>query len=656
MPLAKVKKIELVAISNHKEKILDVLQEMSAMEITDLNNEEEFERIKELQKTELTFANLCFAIESLSPYAKKKGLFDQPETLSSSEVQKKLQEFDLENIVAQCSEIENSMNGAKNKINICNNELENLEPWKKLTIKLSNLEGSASTTILTGNVPAISFSSLTSAIQEISNLTEIVKVDENSRNTFFYLIFDKKISEDIKKCLAEHKFAENELPKTNQLVSERYEKIESEKKEEERTIKENESKLAKLAKNMENLELAHDWFAWQVEKLQTERGLANTKSSFIIKGWVQEQNLPRIEEELSKISSEWTLREIAPEEGENPPVVIQNKSFMSPFEAVSNIYGLPKASELDPTPFLAIFFILFFGLALTDAGYGIVMFIVMALILKYFKLAAGIKNLVKLLMYAGAATFVIGMVFGGWFGLTADQVPSFLTYTTASGETMFLLQRIDAIKSPLTVLILSLILGYIQVLTGVTIKFVHDFRNYSRKEAILGTGTWILMLTGIGVFIAGSALSLSFLAEAGKWWVIGATAILILTQGRENKNIIAKLLSGILSLYGLVGYTSDILSYSRLLALGLATSIIGLAVNIVADLASGIPYIGWLFVITIFIGGHIFNLLINALGSFIHSGRLQFVEFFTKFMEGGGREFKPFSKKAKYIFLNNNNS
>ena len=96
---------------------------------------------------------------------------------------------------------------------------------------------------------------------------------------------------------------------------------------------------------------------------------------------------------------------------------------------------------------------------------------------------------------------------------------------------------------------------------------------------------------------------------------------------------------------------SDILSYSRILALGLATAIIGLAVNIVADLVGGLPYIGWLLMIVVFIGGHIFNLLINALGSFIHSGRLQFVEFFTKFMEGGGKQFKPFSKKSKYIFL-----
>jgi V/A-type H+-transporting ATPase subunit I len=202
------------------------------------------------------------------------------------------------------------------------------------------------------------------------------------------------------------------------------------------------------------------------------------------------------------------------------------------------------------------------------------------------------------------------------------------------------------------VLILALILGYIQILLGVIIKLVHNFRRNNKKDAILDTGTWVFMLGGIGFFILTSAIpALNSLTVIGKWWIIAATVGLILTQGRDKKSIIGKAVSGVLSLYGLIGYMGDILSYSRLLALGLATAIIGLAVNTVAELVGGIPYLGWLLMAVVFVGGHIFNLLINALGSFIHSGRLQFVEFFTKFMEGGGQTFKPFSKKNKYIYL-----
>lgn len=172
----------------------------------------------------------------------------------------------------------------------------------------------------------------------------------------------------------------------------------------------------------------------------------------------------------------------------------------------------------------------------------------------------------------------------------------------------------------------------------------------------MDTGSWAFMLTGIGFFIISAAGVLPAPAQTiGQWWVILGAVILILTQGRDKKNPIARVLSGVLSLYGLVSYMSDILSYSRLLALGLATTIIALAVNVIVDLAAGMPYIGWLVAIVIFIGGHVFNLVINTLGSFIHSGRLQFVEFFSKFMEGGGKEFQAFGKKNKYVYLKNNN-
>ncbi len=654
MPLAKVKKIELIAIAKHKDKILDTLQEMEAMEISDIEEGTDFKKIKELQDTELTYANLCFTIQVLSPYATKKGLFTQKETLLSEEVKQKVSEFNFKEITGECNSVDEALNKAKNKINSLNNELDVLAPWKNLAIDISNLKGSDTTEVVIGSMATQLFKTALEAVNALSPLIVNEIVEQNPRNTFFYLIFEKKLKKDIKQILSEYKFGETEFPETKGSVKEYRERLKQERSEQEKIVKDCEHDLKKLAKNLENLELAHDLFAWQLEKLEAEKKSASTTYSFSITGWITERSIPKIEETLNKITKEWDYREIEPKEGEKPPVIIVNRNAISPFEAVSKIYGLPKASELDPTPFLATFFIIFFGLALTDAGYGIIMFIATALVLKYFKLPHGVKTLVRLLMYGGIATFIIGTIFGGWFGLTADQVPSFLTYTASSGEQMFLFQKINAVTDPLLVLILALVLGYIQIITGTIIKLVHDFRTYDKKTAILDSGTWLLMLTGIGVAIMGGVLESAVVGTLGKWWVITAAILLILTQGRDKKNIIMKLLGGVLSLYGLVGYLSDILSYSRLLALGLATSIIGLAVNIVADLVGGIPYIGWLFMIGVFIGGHLFNLLINTLGAFIHSGRLQFVEFFGKFMEGGGRDFKPFSKKTKYIFLKNN--
>ena len=309
--------------------------------------------------------------------------------------------------------------------------------------------------------------------------------------------------------------------------------------------------------------------------------------------------------------------------------------------------------ELDPTPFMAAFFIGFYGLALTDAIYGLLLFAIMLFVLKYLKIPKKSQGLIRLLMYAGIVTFILGIVFGGWAGLTIEQAPAFLKSTTADGETVFIGQKMSALTNPLGVLILALTLGFIQVLLGVCMKFVWMLKNVGTKEAFLGQFPWVYMLTIIGftVLIAAGILPESLMGFAKILLYIGA-AYIVLTHGRKKKNIVLKFLSGVLGLYGLVNYFADILSYSRLLALGLSTSIIALAVNTVAGLLVGIPYVGIVIALLIIIGGHIFTIVINAFGAFIHSARLQFVEFFTKFLEGGGKPFKPLYKESKFVRYN----
>ncbi len=652
-----MKKIQLLAVTQHKDKILDILQNTGAMDVTEINEESEvkpesYKNLTKLQKTELTYANLEFAINLLSDYGKKKGLFDGPIEATLKEVIEKEKEFDYESIIKECTKIEENLTKAKNNITTHENNILLYEAWKKLDIDLQVISDTDHAKVVIGSVKSTLFNSLIEKTHKISDLISSDKIHEDATETYLILIFSKELEEEISKILSEHKFSEADFPKYNGKMS-AYLAEQSEKvKDSKHILTETEKELTKLAKSSDDLKIVHDYFQWQKEKLETGRSFGETDHTFVIQGWIADANIPLLEERLEKETKEFEISKIKAEEGEHPPVVLKNSNFMTPFEAVTKVYGLPKYNELDPTPFLAIFFIIYFALCLTDAGYGIIMFVIMALALKKFKLPEGIRNMVRLLMYAGIVTFFMGALFGGWFGLTPDQVPDAITYTADNGEKLFIFQKINAITNPIFVLILSLALGFIQVLLGVVMKLIHDFRHNDKKDAILETGTWVLMLSGIGFFILASAVpSLNSLAPVGKWWVLIATGLLILTQGRKSPSIIGKAASGILSLYGLVGYMGDILSYSRLLALGLATAIIGLAVNTVAALVGGIPYIGWLIMAVVFIGGHIFNLLINSLGSFIHSGRLQFVEFFTKFMEGGGQAFKPFSKKTKYVYI-----
>lgn len=655
MALAKVSKIELIASEKYKEKILELLQNAGTVEITSQKEDnEEFDRIKKLQETELITANLEFAVNTLSPYAKKKGLFAQPETFSPREVKEKVTEFDFDSIIEKCKKLEEQFTKAKNKKVSLEDELSLLSPWKSLQINLQNIDATEKTTLFIGTIPLPSFQPCKEKIEKLGNLLFMETVHKDEKTAYFYVVFEKEKEKEILKILTENKFQAVEFPQASGTIKDYCESLRTELTEQEKIISSCEEEFTKLAKDLDELKIIFEYYCWELEKLQTERQLEKTQYSFSLKGWIPEKNIPHIQEKLQEVTKEWHLRELQPEKGETPPVVIQNQNFMSPFEAVSRLYGIPKASEIDPTPFLATFFIVFFALALTDAGYGIMMFIMMALVLKFFKLGEGIKRLVRLLMYGGVVTFIMGTFFGGWWGFTVEQVPAWLTYTNEAGEQMFLLQKINPVTSPLTVLILAFILGYIQILFGIGIKMVQNIKAGDKKEAILDNGTWIFMLLGWGVLAAGAAMESAAVSELAKWWLILAAVLLVATQGRDKKGPVLKLLSGVVSLYGLVGYMSDVLSYSRLLALGLATTIIGMTVNILTDLVGGLPFIGWLLMILMFVVGHFANILINTFGAFIHASRLQFVEFFTKFLEGGGRELKPFSKKTKYIFLNNN--
>lgn len=649
MALTEIKKIQLIGTKRKKKDILELLQESGALDIIEVADKKE---VHGSQEMELDNANLEFAIKLLSNYGKKRGFLEGPEVLSAEEVKARVEKIDYKKIAENCSRIETEINQAKGKIAYLNGEISMYSPWKKLGMPIEDITETATTKVILGTAKSISFDELKDKILRLSTLISIDVINRDNIDAQFIVIFAKELEKEVRQLLVSYKFSELELPETKGFISDYLENLKNEIGDNEKIIKDSEKELKKLGENLQDLHVAYDYLSWQLEKSDTEKKLDHTEYSFAVIGWMPKKKMEIVKEKLDKITKEYEITELKFKEGEVPPVILENHDFISPFESVSKIYGLPKADELDPTPFLATYFIIFFALCLTDAGYGLLMFITMALALKFLKLADGIRKLVRLLMYGGVVTFFIGALFGGWFGLTPDQVPGLLTYTSDKGETLFIFQKINALSDPITVLIISLALGFIQILMGVTMKFVHVFRHGNKKEALLDNGTWVYMLSGIGFFILASAGVLPVsLAVVGKWWVLSAAAILILTQGREKKSIIGKAFSGILSLYGLVGYMSDVLSYSRLLALGLATAIIGLAVNTIVGLAGGIPYIGWIFMIVIFIGGHLFNLVINALGSFIHSGRLQFVEFFTKFMEGGGDEFKPFSKKTKYIFL-----
>ena len=308
------------------------------------------------------------------------------------------------------------------------------------------------------------------------------------------------------------------------------------------------------------------------------------------------------------------------------------------------MYSLPDYHGFDPTSIFALFYAVFFGMMLSDAGYGILMAAGCFFALKKFELEGMTYKMVKLFFYCGISTIIWGALFGGWFGdIVAVFSRTFLGREAALEPIWF-----NPLDDPMKLLILSLALGVVHIFIGMGIKAYMQIKEGKWFDAVCDEGFWYITIIGLIAWLGGGTVNPA-LPKAGMYMSIAGAAGLLLTGGRHNKGF-GKITGGLSNIYSITSYMSDILSYARLLALGLATGVIAQVVNTMGTLFGG-GTLGLIALTVIFLFGHTLNLAINALGAFIHSSRLQYVEFFGKFYIDGGEPFDPFRKKTKYIKL-----
>ena len=368
--------------------------------------------------------------------------------------------------------------------------------------------------------------------------------------------------------------------------------------------------------------------------------MLSTDTVFYFDGWMPARAQAEVEELLKRYEFYYDIQE--PDAEEEVPVLLHNSSVATPFEAVTNMYSLPSRKDIDPTTILAPFYFIFFGMMLSDAAYGIILSALCFFVLKKYKPEGTIYKMFKMFFYCGISTFIWGALFGGWFG----------NFFTVAADTLlgkeFAIDPIwfNPLEEPMRLLIFSLILGAIHLFIGMGVQAYMYIRDGHPVDAICDIGLWYVLLIGLVLFAVGGSVT-PVLSTVGKIMsIVGVVGILV-TGGRKKKGI-GKITGGLGALYGITNYLSDILSYSRLLALGLATGVVAQVINTLGSLAGG-GVVGAIVLTVALVFGTIFNLAINALGAFVHSCRLQYVEFFGKFYTGGGREFRPFARKTKYV-------
>jgi V/A-type H+-transporting ATPase subunit I len=306
---------------------------------------------------------------------------------------------------------------------------------------------------------------------------------------------------------------------------------------------------------------------------------------------------------------------------------------------------MPGSVDIDPTVFLAPFFAIFFGLCLTDAGYGLVM---IAVFWYFAKKMQGDKKLMWMLVICSVLTVIAGALTGSWFG---NAIQEFVPWLEPA-RLWILKFGFDPLEEPMKFFGLSLGLGYIQIITGIVIAFIHNLRRKEYVTALCDQLTWLVMINSILLFGLGKAGTIppGVGSIFGKVALVPAVAIVLFSEREGGWG--GRLGMGVYQLFSTIFFLGDVLSYLRLMALGMVTAGLGMAINVIAGIVSDIPYgIGYVLGALVFVGGHAFNLILSGLSAFVHTLRLQYVEFFPKFLTGSGKIFEPLAKDYKHVYI-----
>jgi V/A-type H+-transporting ATPase subunit I len=518
--------------------------------------------------------------------------------------------------------------------------LNMLTPWAPLEIPVEEIGGLQQATCLLGLIPSQHLEQAAEQLTELGAAFQTLGTAVN-KHACIIVVLNENIT-DIQKLLRSADFEPVNFEGMTGTVPELIDRHQQELDQAKNQLRDHYDKAASLSENLLNLQILHDHYTNLLNREQTRGTAPATEHTVLLEGWVKKREYPRLEKIVSSFHAS-SLSKIEPAEDEEIPVEIENKNYIRPFEVITRLYGMPQHFEVDPTAFLAPFFAIFFALCLTDAGYGLA---IIALMVFFIKKMQGDKKLMWMLGICSAATVVAGALTGGWFG---DAIQQFIPALKPLREKMM---WFDPLEKPMIFFALSLVLGYVQIIFGIFVAFIDNLLRKQYVAALCDRLTWLFMLNSIvGLVLAYTAVLPNWLGGIFIWTAVIPAAIIFLFSQRQG-NWGGRLGMGFYQLFSTVFYVGDVLSYVRLMALGMVTAGLAMAINVIAKITLELPYgIGIVLMILILVGGHGFNIAINALGAFVHTLRLQYAEFFPKFIIGGGRLFQPLSKEYKNIYI-----
>lgn len=643
MPIVPMQKVAVLAHRPLREQLLDTLQAASMVQIS------EQAEPPAIDHTEVNFrrAEVQFAIDTLSAVADKATLAASLKTPTPEQVLAAVQTTDVRSIVDALHRLEHSDTEATALLHEAEQKQNALGDWSHLPYRLDARRESVHTELVFGTLEQEKFYLLQPVLQEQLPRTFLEDCGRNGTLMMLTAHVWKGDFESFEAIATAHGWTTVALPRAEGTAGEIVERAKKEEQELRAVLRKNAEERRRLSRELPAIRRVMTYLYWLDAKQHARESAAETRTLTTILGWMPREKISELERTLQKVSPAIAVLRMKADEGEEPPVLLKNNKLITPFESVTTLYGLPLPHEFDPTPLLAPFFIVYYALCLTDGGYGIAIALLTGALLAKTRQRIEEAPLIWLLFFSGIVSMLVGIPFGGWFGLRPDQVPEFFTTMNAAGDTVFLgqiwnLGTQDGIN----------FLQYLALGLGVTHLFFGMFiaGYYKWVHGNKAAGFWqdftphITLAAVFGLLLAPPEWK-----QIAQYVLYGTVAMLVWGKGYGSAWYVRPLF-GLLGVANMgIGLLSNGLSYLRILALGLVTGAIAMAVNQVAvEMSKLFPWFLQIPVmILIAVGGHSVSIALNALGSFIHSGRLQFIEFFGQFFEGGGKPFLPFSRALR---------